>query len=76
MLNADTGRKFANPPDHYMKILSIGYPKTLEDGLKIKRFADRYTKECKPLVDKENEENPVPALEINYADRKMAPFGL
>ena len=46
MLNAEAGRKYSNPPDYFMKILSINYPKTIDDDARIRRFVSRYEKEC------------------------------
>ena len=50
MLESSNCNRYANPPDYFMRILSLSYPKTLDDEIKIKGYVDRYENECKPQI--------------------------
>ena len=45
---------FSNPADTYMRILAVGFPKTLKDENKLKYFNNNYDKKLKPFVETEN----------------------
>lgn len=71
-MSAKAGR-FANPADIYMKELSLSYPMTDDDHMKIQKLTMIYNREQKDVVEREMREVSVPTL-TGEKKRKVASF--
>lgn len=65
--------QYGNPTDHYMRVLSVTYPKTEADIEKLQILDDKYTKHIANKVEDQIQKIKLPALDASKRTN-MAPF--
>ena len=71
---SDKTFRYLNPCDHFMRMLSITYPKSQVDEAKIDRYARLYRKNLQSAVLAEIKEFQIPDFTLRERATDMAPI--